>query len=253
MRAFIAFTKKEFIESVRTYKLFIIFAVFLLFGMLNPIMAKILPEILSSITPSGISITLAVATPLDSWIQFYKNMSGMLIIVFVIVYSGAIATELSRGTLVNMLTKGLSRKTVILSKFTSTTLIWTIGYLICFGTTLAYTVYLLPGELPNIMFAAFCMWLFGVLIISIMLFGGILFGNIYGSLLVTGGFAALLMLLNIVEKMQKFNPYLLSTGNIPLLTSSMAVSDFTAAIATSIIIIFIALIGGIISFNKKQL
>ena len=189
MRAFIAMTKKEFLESIRTYKLFIIVAVFLLFGMLNPITAKIMPKLLSSFMPEGMTITLGEPHTIDSWIQFYKNMSTQLIL-FVIVYSGIVPNELTKGTLINMLTKGLPRKSVILSKFTATISIWTVSYLICFVITLVYTMYLLPGELPNIIFAACCMWLFGVLEISMMLLGGALSGSIYGSLLLAGGFGS---------------------------------------------------------------
>ncbi len=252
MRSFIAFTKKEFTESIRTYKLLIVVAVFLLFGMLNPIIAKIMPELLSSFMPEGMTVTLADPTTIDSWMQFYNNISTQLIL-FVIVFSGIVANELSKGTLINMLTKGLSRKTVILSKFTGTTLIWTLGYLICFGTTFIYTVYLLPGELPNLLFSAFCMWLFGVLIIAVMLLGGVLSGNIYGSLLVAGGFSVLLMLLNIAPNFQKYNPYLLSSGNVLLLTSDMAVSDFAVSMVIACVIIFIALMSAIVRFDKKQI
>ena len=153
MRAFIAMTKKEFLECIRTYKLFIIVAVFLLFGMLNPITAKIMPKLLSSFMPEGMTITLGEPHTIDSWIQFYKNMSTQLIL-FVIVFSGIVSNELTKGTLINMLTKGLPRKTVILSKFTAIISIWTVSYLICFVITLVYTMYLLPGKLPNLPFAA---------------------------------------------------------------------------------------------------
>ena len=197
MKAFVAMTKKEFIESIRTFKLLIVVLIFLLFGMLNPITAKIMPKLLSSFMPEGMTVILSQDPhAIDSWIQFYKNMSTQLIL-FIIVFSGIVANELSKGTLINILTKGLPRKTVILSKFTATISIWTVSYLICFGTTLVYTMYLLPGELPNTAFSAFCMWVFGVLQISIMLLGGVLSGNIYGSLLLTGGFTGLIMLFNI--------------------------------------------------------
>ena len=45
MKSFIAFSKKEFIEYLRTYKLFISIMIFLILGFLNPISAKYLPEI----------------------------------------------------------------------------------------------------------------------------------------------------------------------------------------------------------------
>jgi ABC-2 type transport system permease protein len=66
MKSFIAFSKKELIESVRTYKLMIVLSVFLLFGMLNPITAKITPELLKEFMPEGIIITLPSPSSIDS-------------------------------------------------------------------------------------------------------------------------------------------------------------------------------------------
>lgn len=251
MRALIAFTKKELTEYTRTYKLLIVAAVFLLFGMMNPITAKLMPDIVSSLMPDGMTITLNDPSAIDSWMQFYKNLSIQLIL-YIIVFSGTMAGELSTGTLINILTKGLSRKTVILSKFAALTFVWTAGYLICFGTTLAYTLYLLPGALPNLFFSAFCMWLFGLLLLSVMLLGSVFFGTIYGSLLLTGGFTLLLMLLALAPKLQKYNPYLLSSGNIGLLTSEMGRSDFTVSIIIACIMIPVLLLFSISAFNRKQ-
>lgn len=252
MRAFLAMTKKEFLESIRTFKLLIVVLVFLLFGMLDPVTAKIMPKILSSFLPEGMTVTLAAPHAIDSWMQFYKNMSTQMIL-FIVVFSGIVANELSRGTLIHILTKGLSRKTVILSKFTAVVSMWTVSYLICFGTTFVYTMYLLPGELPNTVFPAFCMWLFGVLQISVMLLGGVLFGNIYGSLLLTGGFAGLLMLLNIAPKFAEYSPYLLSSGSVSLLTMDAGVSDFYVSIGVTVALILLFLSGSLVSFDKRQL
>ena len=253
MKAFWAMTKKEFLESIRTYKLFIVVVVFLLFGMLNPITAKIMPKLLASFMPEGMTVTLAVEPhAIDSWIQFYKNMSTQLIL-FIVVFSGIVANDLSKGTLINMLTKGLARKTVILSKFTATISLWSVSYLICFGTTYAYTTYLLPGELSNMAFSAFCMWIFGVLQITIMLLGGVLFGNIYGSLLLTSGFTGLLMLFNIVPKFAEHSPYLLSSENVPLLAAKADVSDFYVPIVITLVLIFFFLASSVASFDRKQI
>ena len=252
MRAFIAYAKKEFSESVRTYKLLIIVSVFLIFGLLNPIVAKIMPEILSSMMPEGITITLAEPSAIDSWMQFYKNISTQLII-FVIVYCGSISNELSKGTLINMLTKGLPRKTVILAKFTAISAVWTLGYIICFVTTYGYTLYLLPGKLSHLFSAAVFMWLYGVMIISAMLFGGTLFGSFYGALLVTGGFSTLLMVFNIFPKIQKWIPYRLSTDNLLLITEKLSVNDFylNSFLACALTIVFI--VSAMLVFNKKKL
>ena len=41
--------------------------------------------------------------------------------------------EYSKGTLINMLTKGLARRSVILSKLTVALVMWTAAYVICTG------------------------------------------------------------------------------------------------------------------------
>ncbi len=253
MRAYFAMTKKEFLESIRTYRLFLIAAVFLLFGMLNPITAKIMPELLSSFMPEGLTVTLTEnPRAIDSWIQFYKNMPTQLIL-FLILFSGVLTNELSKGTLIHLLTKGLARKTVILSKFTAAACIWTAGYLVCFGATFGYTMYLLPGKLPNIAFSAFCMWLFGVLLISLLLLGGIASGSIYGALLLPGGFLGLLMLLQMIPKLTKYNPYLLASGNVSLLTSQLEKTDFSVSICITFALLILFLSGSLLIFDKKQL
>lgn len=253
MTAFIAFARKEFVESVRTYKLLIVIAVFLLFGMLNPVTAKVMPDLLANFMPEGMTIVMPDPGAMDAWVQFYKNMTGIQIILFVILYSGIVSGELSRGTLINMLTKGLPRTTVILSKLAAVTLIWTVAYVLCFIVTHAYTLYFLPGDLPHLVFAAFCMWLFGMLILSVMLFGSVCFANIYGPLLVTGGFAVLLTVLGFVPKLEKVNPYMLASQNMSLLSGERTPADFTPAICMAILLAALFTGLAVILFKRKQI
>lgn len=175
-------------------------------------------------------------------------------IVFAIVLSSIFAGELSRGTLINMLTKGLPRPTVILSKFTAATAVWTLSYVLCFGVTYGYTAYFWSMEgVMNLFLSAFGLWLFGVLLIALLIFGGVLTGSIYGSLLVTGGATVLMTILNIVPAVQRFNPITLSSGNMALLTAQRVASDFTPAIlvCTMLMVALIAISIGM--FNRKQM
>ena len=66
MRGYLAFVKKELLEQVRTYKLLILFLVFFIFGMLSPLMAKLMPEILRQMPMDGITITIPDPTAIDS-------------------------------------------------------------------------------------------------------------------------------------------------------------------------------------------
>ena len=86
-----------------------------------------------------------------------------------------------------------------------------------------------------------------------MLLGAALSGSIYGSLLLAGGFAGVLMLANIFPKLEEYNPYLLSTGCVSLLTSERVPSDFYVSIIVTLAFILLIMISSICSFNKKQI
>ncbi|MGB4661087.1 MAG: ABC transporter permease [Mobilitalea sp.] len=254
MRAYLAFTKKEFCESLRTYKIVIMAAVFLLLGVMNPATAKLTPLLLEKFMPEGIKITLGAPTALDSWAQFYKNVPQMGLIVLVILYSGIISNEFLHGTLINMLTKGLSRSIVIISKFTMAVLTWSASYALCFVVTYGYTAYFWSGEgIHHIIFAAICLWIFGIVLLSVIIFSGVLYKNSYGCLLFTGGFVMFLLLINIIPKAKEYNPISLVSNNMALLSGDRLVSDFTFPIIISVIIILGMVALAIPIFNKKQL
>lgn len=253
MKGFIAFTKKEMIEAWRTYKLLIVGCVFLFFGIQNPVTAKIMPELMSKLMSDNIEIVLAAPQALDSWVQFFKNMTSILMILFVILFSGAIPNEISKGTLVNMLTKGLQRKAVILSKLTSISLIWTASYALCFIATYGYTAYLLPDKLPNIFFSAFCLWLYGELVLSCMMAGGAILSSMMGTLIFTGAFAVAAVVINIIPKSDKFSPYSLCSKNISLLTLDTAPKEMIIPIIVAAALIAVFMWISIFAFNKKRI
>lgn len=254
MRAYLAFTKKEFCELTRTYKLLIMSAVFLILGMMNPITAKITPMLLEKLMPEGIDIHLGDPTAIDSWVQFYKNVPQMGLIVLVIVFSGIMANEFTHDTLINMLTKGLPRRTVILSKFTMATSVWTAAYALCFSVSYAYTAYFWNSDNTfHIGFSAICLWIFGVLLISAIMLGGVLFKNSYGCLLFTGGVTVLLFLLNIVPKIAEYSPLALVSKNMALITNQAAVSDLTMPLILAGVCIVGMLSGAILLFDRKQI
>lgn len=114
----------------------------------------------------GMTITAPRAVLADAYIQFFKNTGQMGLIVLLLVFSGSLVQELTRGTLINILSKGLKRSTVILSKYTAAMLLWTIIYCIAALTHIGYSLYLFPGEhLEHVFLSLFCLWLFGALLL----------------------------------------------------------------------------------------
>lgn len=255
MKSFVAFTKKEFNESLRTYRLVVLVAVFLLLGVMSPLFAKILPELLSGVDlGGGIVVTVPEPTAMDSWAQFFKNVGQTGMLALIITFSGIIANELSRGTLIILLTKGMKRHTVILSKFLSASVLWTASYLLCLAVCYAYTEYFWPAStLSNAFLAFISLWLFGEFLIALLIFGGILFGNLYGSLLTCLGVIVTLSLLNILPYVQKYNPIALAGGTLNLLNAQKEAADFIPATIICSVMAVSLLVMSIVVFNKKQI
>ena len=253
MRAFTVFTKKELLESVRTYRFVIAIAVFVLMGILSPLTALMLPRLIETMDLGDFQIILPEPTAMDAWAQFFSNVGTMGMLVVIILFSGIMANEFSRGTLVNLLTKGLNRTTVILSKFVAASLVWTTVYLVCLGVTIGYVAFYWEVNLQNPVLAFVSLWLFGELLIAILILGGTLFGSFGGSLALAGGMIVILMLINIIPNMASYNPISLSGSTLTLLDGGQMAGDFIPAVMICGVAITTFMVLSIVVFWKKKI
>jgi len=254
MTHYIAFLKKELIEGMRTYKILIMFAIFLMFGIISPLGAKLIPQLIESLMPEGAVVIMPIATALDSWQQFFKNITQMGFIIILIIFNGILGAEIMAGTLIIVLTKGLSRKAVILSKYTYMVLIWTSSLLLSFLVTWIYTTHLfLSGEIHNLLFAVFCLWLFGVLLLALLIFSSTLINASYGRLLLIGAIAVLGLIANVIPNADKYNPLSLSSKNMDLLTQTIEKTSMYSVIGVSLASTIILIVCSILIFRKKHL
>ena len=218
MKGFVAFFKKEALESFRTYRLLVVLAVFAVLGVLSPVAAKMMPEILNTVPLEGMTLILPTPTALDAWAQFFKNLSQMGLVVFLLVLSGLYSTEYAKGTLVNLLTKGLSRSAVALAKAAWAAVLWTVAYALTLGLSMGYTAYLFPGEaVENLIPAVAGLWLFGLLLVACLLAGGSMLPSAYGGLLCVLGLFIALSLMDLVPFVSRFNPRALAAQGMGLL------------------------------------
>ncbi|EFF64130.1 ABC transporter permease [Turicibacter sanguinis] len=254
MRGYLAFVKKELLEQVRTYKLLILLLVFFIFGMLSPLMAKLMPEILSQMPMDGITITIPDPTAIDSYSQFFKNLTQMGLIVLVLLFSGTLTTELSKGTLINVLTKGVTRYAVILAKYTVALVLWSFALLMALGVTYGYTAYFFSqDEIHHLLASVGCLWLFGVLILSLLMWAQTLVGNQYGSLLMVGIFVAGLFVLNLFPIFQDYNPIALVSENVAMLSQDYDISQLMSTSLISVILSIAFLALALTTFKNKRI
>lgn len=256
MKTLFAFYKKEQLEWFRSGRLILLLAIFMVFGIMNPVFAKITPWLMemmaSSLADAGLSVSRIEVDAMTSWTQFYKN-APMVLLVFVIIISNLFTKEYQSGSLILVLTKGLSRVKVVLAKSLTLLLIWSVCFWLYYGITYGYNAFYWDNSIASCpAFAALCYWLFGVWIVSlVVLFSSIASGNTL-VLAGTGGVFGLLYLLGIFPRLAEYLPLQLSSG-FTLLTGEAAPSDFTAAIAVTLIFSLGCITGGIAAFNRRKL
>lgn len=172
MKPLLAFIKKEYLEAARTGKLIILVLLFVLFGIMNPAIAKLTPwmmEMLSdTMAESGLIVANVQVDAMTSWTQFFKNIP-IALIAFVLIFSDIFTKEYKSGTLLLVLTKGLSRNKVVLAKTLLLLSLWTFGYGICFAITYGYNAYYWDNSITNnLFFSVFIWWLFGIWVICLI-------------------------------------------------------------------------------------
>lgn len=256
MKSLFAFMKKEGLESVRSGKIPVLIIVFALFGIMNPAIAKLTPwmaEIMAdSLAETGMVITEVQVNALTSWAQFFKNIP-MALIVFVLMYHGIFIKEYQTGTLILVLTKGMSRCLVVLAKSALMLMLWTFGYWLCFGITYGYNHYFWDNSIANHLFAAGVFWwLFGIWTVCLVVLFSTVSSNAAGVLLGTGCGVVGSYLIGFLPKIGEFMPTVLMNSS-PLLIGEETADGYLKALVVTLSLCVGCLTIGIRLMNKKQI
>lgn len=256
MKTLLAFMKKEFTDQLRSGRLIILGLLFVMFGIMNPAIAKLTPWLLKtmadSLAESGMLVTDVEVSAMDSWVQFYKNMP-MGLIAFVLLESSIFTKEYATGTLVLSLTKGLERYKVVVSKAVILTALWSVFYWLCFSITYGYNAYFWDNSLAkNLVFSVVCWWLFGMLVIALtVLFSTVVKSNT-GVLLGTGGVVLISCLLGFLPKFSKYLPTFLTDGN-SLIYGLAEAKTYIPSLVITVVMSAFCFVAAVPFFNKKQL
>lgn len=256
MKQLFAFTKKELLEQYRTGKLMFLAILFCLFGIMNPAIAKLLPwmmEIMSEqLAQNGMSVSTVEVDAMTSWVQFFKNMP-IALIVFIIMFSGILTAEYQKGTLINIITKGMKRWKILVSKLGVLTLFWTLGCLISFGITFGYNTYFWDNDtVQNIYFAVFCFYLFGLWLLSVLLLASAFFHSASAVTLTVGVAFLAAYLPGLIPAVNKYSPACLLEPT-SLLTGAKSIGNYEIALIITTVLIILGIVFTVMVFNKKNM
>ncbi len=252
----IAFIKKELLEQVRSGKMLFMAILFVLFGVMNPAIAKLTPWLLEvmadSLAESGMTVTVQNVSAMDSWVQFFKNIP-IALIAFVLLQGGIVTKEYSSGTLILSLTKGLKRRNVLCVKAFVLYGLWTAGYWLCFYVTYLYNAYFWDNSVvQSLAFSSASWWLFGLWVLSM----AVLFSTVSSSstsvFLGCGGAVIVSYMLALIPKIEEYLPTMLTSSNA-LIYGALKPEDYLIAFLITAILSVASFVISIPVFNKKQL
>lgn len=113
----LVFSAKEMREIVRTWRIWVLPGIVLFFAITGPVIARFTPELVGALVGNSLG-GLKIPTPTysDSYLQWTKNLSQIVLVALIIVYGGLVSGEVRSGTAVLVLTKPLSRYEMIAVK-----------------------------------------------------------------------------------------------------------------------------------------
>lgn len=254
MKAYMAFTRKEFTEFTRTYKLMILGLVFLFFGIM-------------SLWQQNTCLKSSVSSCLPGWRLHLPPQRRWTLdaVLQKRITAGPVGGSHSlwrhhvlrvfQGHTNPHADKRPAQKNRSPGKVHGSVPALDRSYLLCFGTAYGYTWYYWRADagMEGLYAAIAATWLYGIFLLSITILGSVLFRNSYGCLLFTGIAVVLQILLNMIPKIKEFNPMELITEGTPLLQGQVESTLFLKPTVVGCIGTLICVTLSCIIFNKKKL
>lgn len=213
MTSFMVFAGKEFREIVCTWRIWVLPGLVLFFALTGPPLARFTPQILAAAIGDQIAgIKLPAPTYVDSYAQWVKNLSQIVMIALVIAYGGLVSSETRGGTAVLVLTKPLSRTGFVIAKFvvhaTFLAVVVMVGTVVTWGLTdLIFGI--APWE--RLWEASFTWLVLGLLFIGLMTVLSVEINSAAGAAGVGVGAFALLTIATIWAPLGTYSPAALTS------------------------------------------
>lgn len=251
MRGYLAFLRKELGEAVAGRRLAVMAALFCGLGMASPFLARYTSEILAALG-SGVSAS-APRTAADAWGAFFNNASGLGLSITLILWAGVVSQEVSRGTLLLMVTRGLPRPAVVMAKWTSAVACFTACWWPGCALASFYIGTLWPGEaVPGALAAAGAAWVAGVMCLGVLVLGSCLFRQPFAAVVLAGAVVAALSLASAAGPLAPLSPARLLSG-AAIAAGEVSAGSLVPPLVAATAVCAVALAGAVAAFSRRRL
>ena len=253
MSGFAAFAGKEAREILRTWRIWVLPGILLLYALTGPVLAKFTPQILETFAGDQFKgLVLPTPTYLDAYGQWIKGLSGTVLFVLIIVYASIISSELKSGTAVLVLTKPVSRTAFVVAKAAVHSVF--LAVLVVGGTLITWALTAaIFGKAPgSALWSAALVWLvFGVLFIALMTLLSVLIGSAAGAAGAGLGVYALVLVAAIWKPLGTYSPAALASQPTSLAAGKDAAVLWPVLTSLLLAVVLVALAA--LAFRRKDL
>jgi len=246
--------RKELLEQVRTMRLFVVMIVFALFGLISPLTAKYLPDIVKALAGNQLALpVIPVPTVADAVDQFLKNLDQFGVLTAILLAMGAVATEKDRGTAAFVMTKPVSRAAFLVAKLVAIGANLLLAIAVAGALAYYYTLVLFR-PLPIGGYAAMCLllWLSIFVYAALTFLGSTLAGSAAGGAGLGIVFLVITLILSALPRVGDYMPQAL-LGPARSLALGLPPSDLAAPLLASVGIIVAATALSWLSFRRQEL
>ena len=257
MSGFGILLRKELMESWRTRRLPVLAVMFLVIGILSPLTARYLNEILDLALGDQLPMILPDPTAAMALEQLQKNMGQLGALAAIALAMGSVSGELDRGTAAMVLAQPVGRPAFLAAKLLAIAIVLGVVTLLACVVAWLYTAILFePLPIGGWLAMAALSWLALVTWASLTFLASAVTGS---TMAAAGlGFVALvgIGLLAISPALDRFLPTGLTVPAIGLAAGTGAAVDgarLATAVIGSLVLITAALGGAIAVFRRREL
>ena len=256
-KLFLVALQKELLSLWRTKRFLITVAVFGVFGLMSPLLAYFMPQILGSVKGAEMFADLIPEpTVYDAVGQYIKNITQFGFLIAILLGMGTVSGEKERGTAELILAKPLPRWAFILSKFTAQLLSYTAAFLVATSGAYLY-MRILFGEvsLSSFIFVNLLLLLWLLTFVGMTILGSAVGDSIGASAGIALGGSVLLLLAGSLPQVGALFPggLVAWAGQIISGTGAEKTGSNFGAVATGLVIVVLCNIWAVALFEKQEL
>lgn len=252
MKGFI-FLKKELMESYRTPKAIILILIFFFCGVMSPLGARYINELLEATGQLG-GFKLPDPTWMDAFTQFFKNNQSIAFIALLLTFMNSVAGEKKSGTAVLILSKGLKRRSFIYSKYVAGVLVFLAAYIVSIAMTVFYSNLLFDDFSPVSLIPSMAVYgLTGTFYIAIAILASVLASSSTSAAIMSIGAYAFSGILEIIPALKKVLPGKLMEISFDLIKGNGWIEGSFTTIAVIILLTVVLLEISVVVFNRQEL